>query len=548
MEANMDEVIPGLWIGDLQSALNVKLLKERGIFSVLSAMRGRITVHETFIRHQIMLDDTEDADVLTHLLPAIHFIEAELGKGRGVLVHCQAGISRSSTIVAAYLMYSKKINPEAALDMIRKVRPSVEPNQGFLRQLELFHASRYQISRREKAIRMFYMGRAVEEVMNGDGSLPETEMFAKYPRTPSDSLPNTPGGPRRRIRCKMQELATREHMLDHGQLGPATPATTTPAASRRPSLNAGQAGSGAVSRSSSGSDIAQRTSRLSFSTSVLGDSLSLTSIKELPTPGTERSEFISEEPNPPPSVPIIPPTHPLHSLRSMSQQLLDKSAMSTSALEDEDENVPDLKGKDDKPPSKMKLDLTGATPQDLSIQASRLIGARLSDSVLSTPADARQNSSNETNGTAYFAAVGNAVNEVTANAETTVEPTPTTRLISSQDLAAQLFANPKIAALRSPPLTTSVPSTPNLPSPKPLGNMNSPPIILNPKCSGYFVEPMKWMEFFLSEGQIAGKIICPNKKCGAKLGNYDWAGVCCGCKEWVTPGFCINRSKVDEVV
>ena len=46
---------------------------------------------------------------------------------------------------------------------------------------------------------------------------------------------------------------------------------------------------------------------------------------------------------------------------------------------------------------------------------------------------------------------------------------------------------------------------------------------------------MKWMESFLEEGQLAGKIICPNKKCSAKLGNYDWAGVCCGCKEWVIP-------------
>jgi len=77
---------------------------------------------------------------------------------------------------------------------------------------------------------------------------------------------------------------------------------------------------------------------------------------------------------------------------------------------------------------------------------------------------------------------------------------------------------------------------------------------------------MEWMEPFLEEGDIAGKIVCPNKKCGAKLGNYDWAGVKCGCKEWVVPvcifllprafkwfnlrdqGFCINRSKVDEIV
>lgn len=43
------------------------------------------------------------------------------------------------------------------------------------------------------------------------------------------------------------------------------------------------------------------------------------------------------------------------------------------------------------------------------------------------------------------------------------------------------------------------------------------------------------MEPFLEAGELAGKIICPNSKCGAKLGNFDWAGVCCSCKEWVTP-------------
>ena len=48
------------------------------------------------------------------------------------------------------------------------------------------------------------------------------------------------------------------------------------------------------------------------------------------------------------------------------------------------------------------------------------------------------------------------------------------------------------------------------------------------------------MEHFLSEGQLVGKIVCPNKKCSAKLGNYDWAGVCCGCNEWVTPVRCCH--------
>lgn len=108
----MDEIIPGLWIGDLRSALNAGGLKAHGIYSILSAMRGKITIHEvrpsslrlpdpadedpckTFIRHQIQIDDTEDADILTHFLPCIHFIQSEIDKGRGVLVHCQAGVSR----------------------------------------------------------------------------------------------------------------------------------------------------------------------------------------------------------------------------------------------------------------------------------------------------------------------------------------------------------------------------------------------------------------------------------------------------------------------
>lgn len=43
------------------------------------------------------------------------------------------------------------------------------------------------------------------------------------------------------------------------------------------------------------------------------------------------------------------------------------------------------------------------------------------------------------------------------------------------------------------------------------------------------------MEPFLANGAVQGKIVCPNEKCGVKIGNFDWAGVQCGCKEWVTP-------------
>ncbi|KAF8068955.1 hypothetical protein FPV67DRAFT_1098469 [Lyophyllum atratum] len=518
---SMDEVTPGLWLGDLASALDVEKLKAHGIYSILSAMRGRLTIKETFIKHQVLVDDTEDEDILRHLLPSIHFIQAELDKGRGVLVHCQAGISRSSTIVAAYLMYSKKLDTEAALEMIRNVRPHIEPNQNFFRQLEIFYHAQFKITRRDKTTRMYYMERTLDEVMNGDGSLPETDMFAKYPQTPSDSTPNTPGYPRRRIRCKMcrRELATREHMLDHGQLGPATPAVRTPAASRRPSTRSSMN----QARPSIGSITATpeaRPRRPSFM--GLGETLAMSTIAAESNASEDivggRSPVRRRSSGEKPTLRDLPEIPRAEDLFA-----------STSALEsDDDEGFPT--------PEVLSPGLI-ESPSGMTDETAKLIGRRMSDAMLSPTKETLLEPLVDSR---------HALNETQTSSS--VDQSPLTTFISPSDLAAELSSNMKLAALRSPlgtPLGAGVNAI--QPTSKSLTPISAP-IIVNPKCSGYFVEPMKWMEPFLSNGQLAGKIVCPNVKCGAKLGNYDWAGACCGCKQWVTPGFCINRSKVDEIV
>ncbi|KAH7926164.1 hypothetical protein BV22DRAFT_1033180 [Leucogyrophana mollusca] len=524
----MDEVVPGLWIGDLSSALNVEGLKEKKIFSIVTAMRGKVTIHATFIKYQINLDDSADEDVLVHFLPSISFIQRELDKGRSVLVHCQAGISRSATIIAAYLMHSLKLDPASALDMIKKVRPNVEPNEGFMQQLEVFHKASYRFTHRDKAIRMFYMERTVEEIMNGDGTLPPVDMFAKHPRTPSDSAPTTPMIlPSRRIRCKMcrQELATREHMLDHGQLGPPTPAlpSLTPAASRRPSMN----------------DHAPLVSPLSRRPSA---SLNV-SISRRPSNHQSRSRMNSTS-----NAGLE--GRPAGLAGVGGRRLLE--SLSMSALETEDEpEADDVEGEKlptnehGEPLSRRPSggDSRPFHPSPLSMDGiGRDLSNALEAAALSTPPVEEGEELPE------MSRVLSPVKETGAPPENAPPqhppPAQSTQYASPLDLAAQLHSHPKLAALRAPPALSMTPLQ-NGPNTK---AGISPPILMNPKCSGYFVEPMKWMEPVLESGQLAGKILCPNKKCNAKLGNYDWAGVCCSCKEWVTPGFCIHRSKVDEVL
>ena len=75
----------------------------------------------------------------------------------------------------------------------------------------------------------------------------------------------------------------------------------------------------------------------------------------------------------------------------------------------------------------------------------------------------------------------------------------------------------------------------------------SPALLCSASCSSYFTEPLSWMSEQLESGSLGGKLICPTKRCGAKLGNFDWAGLQCSCGAWVTPAFAIAASKVDEL-
>ena len=52
--------------------------------------------------------------------------------GGKVLVHCHAGLSRSATVVTAFIMKTKGWALEQALDFVREKRPSIRPNEALL--------------------------------------------------------------------------------------------------------------------------------------------------------------------------------------------------------------------------------------------------------------------------------------------------------------------------------------------------------------------------------------------------------------------------------
>lgn len=74
-------------------------------------------------------------NIARHFQEAIVFLHSAISNGGTVLVHCFAGVSRSASIVIAYLMHDMGMPMLEAMSFTRRRRPIIFPNFGFQRQL-----------------------------------------------------------------------------------------------------------------------------------------------------------------------------------------------------------------------------------------------------------------------------------------------------------------------------------------------------------------------------------------------------------------------------
>ncbi|XP_069096963.1 dual specificity protein phosphatase 13B-like [Pleurodeles waltl] len=140
---HVNQVWPNLYLGDRCTALDKGLLRELGITHILNAADGRFHVNtgakfycEMGIDYYgIEADDDPEFNLSVYFNSAARFIRAGLNSPKGkVLVHCAMGISRSATLILAFLMICEKL---FLLDAIRAVSEhrDICPNTGFLQQL-----------------------------------------------------------------------------------------------------------------------------------------------------------------------------------------------------------------------------------------------------------------------------------------------------------------------------------------------------------------------------------------------------------------------------
>ena len=139
-------VTPQLAISDVYAAKHEKTLEQHGITHILSLLSyASIEPVPSFITN-LKLDilDYPDENILDEFSITNKFIDDAVRSGGKVLIHCQAGISRSSTVLCAYLMKSQDLTRDAAFKLIKDQRSHVRPNEGFWEQLKVYEECRHQ--------------------------------------------------------------------------------------------------------------------------------------------------------------------------------------------------------------------------------------------------------------------------------------------------------------------------------------------------------------------------------------------------------------------
>ncbi|KAJ8402777.1 hypothetical protein AAFF_G00364490 [Aldrovandia affinis] len=135
------EILPFLYLGSAYHASREDYLGDLQITALLNISRRDTQQSKGRFHYKwIPVEDSHFADISSHFQEAIAFIDCVKKSGGKVLVHCEAGISRSPTICMAYIMKTKGLQLEEAFAFIKQRRTLISPNFGFMDQLLQFES------------------------------------------------------------------------------------------------------------------------------------------------------------------------------------------------------------------------------------------------------------------------------------------------------------------------------------------------------------------------------------------------------------------------
>ncbi|OLY79579.1 Dual specificity protein phosphatase 9 [Smittium mucronatum] len=96
------------------------------------------------IEHKDYFWDHNQSNIINEFSSCFEFIDNAVSNNIPILVHCQLGVSRSATLIIAYIMHQKRISFNSAYSFVKLKSPKTSPNLSLI--MQLLEYEKYTIS------------------------------------------------------------------------------------------------------------------------------------------------------------------------------------------------------------------------------------------------------------------------------------------------------------------------------------------------------------------------------------------------------------------
>ena len=143
MNLHFCPILHWLYLGNFENACDLKELRRNNIGYILNCAIEckNKTLPKSIIEMHLDVRDDPAFYIIKYFEKTNEFINKVRTEGGSILVHCKMGLSRSPSFIIAYLIKYYGFTVDSAINYLKRKRPYVNINYGFIEQLHEYENS-----------------------------------------------------------------------------------------------------------------------------------------------------------------------------------------------------------------------------------------------------------------------------------------------------------------------------------------------------------------------------------------------------------------------
>jgi len=143
MNIHLSQILHWLYLGNFENACDIKELRRNNIGYVLNCAiecKNKV-LPKSIVELHLDVRDEPEFDIIKYFDKSNAFINKVRTDGGNILVHCKMGLSRSPTFIIAFLIKYYGFTVDSAINYLKRKRPYVNINHGFIEQLHQYEST-----------------------------------------------------------------------------------------------------------------------------------------------------------------------------------------------------------------------------------------------------------------------------------------------------------------------------------------------------------------------------------------------------------------------